>query len=126
VLLKQLPSGTVNFQTFDDLFGWVLTVACYKLRDQIDREHLDRRKGLDVEAPDRGGLVESASNEAAALLESVRVQLNQEQRIVFDGRMGGHSLSRIAQDNGWSAERARCLMNQIRLLAREVHQDEPV
>jgi len=109
VLLDDLDAGEVTFADARAMFCWLGKTAANKLRDQLKKEHLDKRR----EVVDDGRIAASC-DAAVAELDAFRHGLSAEERLVLDDWLEGKPVVATAAENGWTPTRVATLRRRLK------------
>jgi DNA-directed RNA polymerase specialized sigma24 family protein len=104
----------LRFESIEDLRRWLYTVAWRKVKDALDKEHLELRVSPDEEFPIYEEAVTSGCEEAYELFIAFRASLDVREQLVLDGKLAEKTAEDIANQNGWTKTGVETIWKRIR------------
>jgi DNA-directed RNA polymerase specialized sigma24 family protein len=112
--LLEPKAKDLRFETIEDLRRWLYTVAWRKVKDALQKEHLDLRVSPEEESPVYEEAVTSGCEEACELLTVFRKSLNDKERAVLDDKLEEKTEQEIAHENGWTKTGVHTIWRRIK------------
>lgn len=92
--------GSFIYSSDAELERYITMTTCSKVVGKLKKERLDRRVPLELIEAEMEAVVDNSCEEAAAKLAQFRELLDEDEKLVFDYRLGGMTMPEIVETTG--------------------------